>query len=235
MSAKYKQIADVLEQNIRDGLFNETKKLPKEEALMNRFEVSRNTIRKVVSQLVNRGYIFQVQGSGMFLRETSVTDYINLGSLRGLTKNLVSQNIETKVLEIEVIEANEEIVERMQCEIGTRLYFLKRVRIVDGKPFSIEVSYFKKDIIPYLNEEIALSSVYSYFIEDLRLNIGFADKVISCEKINKENAKLLELNEGDPALLIENTVYLVNGTIFELSQSMFHYEKTKLLNRINFN
>lgn len=25
MSAKYKQIADVLEQNIRDGLFNETK------------------------------------------------------------------------------------------------------------------------------------------------------------------------------------------------------------------
>ncbi|RBP27362.1 MULTISPECIES: GntR family transcriptional regulator [Bacillus] len=235
MSAKYKQIADVLEQNIRDGLFNETKKLPTEEALMNRFEVSRNTIRKVISQLVNRGYIFQVQGSGMFLRETSVTDYINLGSLRGLTKNLVSQNIETKVLEIEVIEANEEIVERMQCEIGTRLYFLKRLGIVDGKPFSIEVSYFKKDIIPYLNEEIALSSVYSYFIEDLRLNIGFADKVISCEKINKENAKLLELNEGDPALLIENTVYLVNGTIFELSQSMFHYEKTKLLNRINFN
>ncbi|PFD46419.1 GntR family transcriptional regulator [Bacillus cereus] len=234
MSAKYKQIADVLERNIRDGLFNETKKLPTEEALMNRFEVSRNTIRKVISQLVNRGYIFQVQGSGMFLRETSVTDYINLGSLRGLTKNLVSQNIETKVLELEVIDADEEIAKQMQCEAGTRLYFLKRLRIVDAKPFSIEVSYFKKDIIPYLNEEIALSSVYSYFIEDLRLNIGFADKVISCEKVNKENAQLLELNEGDPALLIENTVYLVNGTIFELSQSMFHYEKAKLLNRINF-
>ncbi|CAM3940331.1 GntR family transcriptional regulator [Bacillus paramycoides] len=234
MSAKYKQIADILEQNIRDGLFNETKKLPTEEALMNRFEVSRNTIRKVISQLVNRGYIFQVQGSGMFLRETSVTDYINLGSLRGLTKNLVSQNIETKVLELEIIDANEEIAERMQCDAGTRLYFLKRLRIVDGKPFSIEISYFKKDIIPYLNEEIALSSVYSYFIEDLRLNIGFADKVISCEKVNKENAQLLEINKGDPALLIENTVHLVNGTIFELSQSMFHYEKTKLLNRINF-
>ncbi|EJQ55938.1 GntR family transcriptional regulator [Bacillus wiedmannii] len=234
MSAKYKQIADVLEQNIRDGLFNETKKLPTEEALMNRFEVSRNTIRKVISQLVNRGYIFQVQGSGMFLRETSVTDYINLGSLRGLTKNLVSQNIETKVLELEVIDADEDIAKRMQCEAETRIYFLKRLRIVDGKPFSIEVSYFKKDIIPYLNKEIALSSVYSYFIEDLRLNIGFADKVISCEKVNKENAQLLELNEGDPALLIENTVCLVNGTIFELSQSMFHYEKTKLLNRINF-
>ncbi|NIA60299.1 GntR family transcriptional regulator [Bacillus pacificus] len=29
-------------------------------------------------------------------------------------------------------------------------------------------------------------------------------------------------------------MYLGNGTNFELSQSMFHYEKTKLLNRINF-
>ncbi|PGK33696.1 GntR family transcriptional regulator [Bacillus anthracis] len=27
---------------------------------------------------------------------------------------------------------------------------------------------------------------------------------------------------------MENTVCLVNGTIFELSQSMFHYEKTKI-------
>ncbi|SCC41300.1 Protein of unknown function [Bacillus mobilis] len=36
------------------------------------------------------------------------------------------------------------------------------------------------------------------------------------------------------SILIENTVYLVNGTIIELFQSMFHYEKTKLLIRISF-
>ncbi|AQR76849.1 GntR family transcriptional regulator [Paenibacillus larvae] len=234
MNVKYKKIADSLEKDIREGKFNETKKLPTEEELMSIFRVSRNTIRKVVGQLVNRGYIFQVQGSGMFLRETPITDYINLGSLRGLTKNLVSQNIETKVLELHVIEANEALAERMQCQLRTKLYFVKRLRIVDGKSFSIEISFFKKDVVPYLNEEIALNSIYSYLIEDLHLNIGFADKVISCEKIDKESAQLLEVNEHDPALLIENTVYLVNGTIFELSQSMFHYQKTKLLNRINF-
>lgn len=234
MNVKYKKIADSLEKDIREGKFNETKKFPTEEELMSIFRVSRNTIRKVVGQLVNRGYIFQVQGSGMFLRETPITDYINLGSLRGLTKNLVSQNIETKVLELHVIEANEALAERMQCQLRTKLYFVKRLRIVDGKSFSIEISFFKKDVVPYLNEEIALNSIYSYLIEDLHLNIGFADKVISCEKIDKESAQLLEVNEHDPALLIENTVYLVNGTIFELSQSMFHYQKTKLLNRINF-
>lgn len=58
MSVKYKKIADSLEKDIRDGKFNETKKLPTEEELMNIFQVSRNTISKVVSQLVNRGYVF---------------------------------------------------------------------------------------------------------------------------------------------------------------------------------
>ncbi|MGG3871324.1 GntR family transcriptional regulator [Brevibacillus laterosporus] len=234
MSVKYKKIADILEKDIRDGKFNETKKLPTEEELMNIFQVSRNTIRKVVSQLVNRGYIFQVQGSGMFLREAPITDYINLASLRGLTKDLASQNIETKVVDLHVMEADETLAERMQCQAGTKLYFVKRLRIVDGKAFSIEISHFKKDVVPYLNNEIAAISIYSYLIEDLQLHIGFADKVIHCEKIDKESAQLLEVHEHDPALLIENTVYLVNGTIFELSQSMFHYQKARLLNRITF-
>src|SRR3954447_20384950 len=104
MAVKYKEIADQLEQDIRDGKFDQTKKLPTEDELINKFEVSRNTIRKAINQLVNRGHIYQVQGSGMFLREKSETDTINLGSLRGLTKDLTSKNIETKILALHVLE-----------------------------------------------------------------------------------------------------------------------------------
>lgn len=234
MTVKYKEIADCLEQEILDGKFDEKKKLPTEEELLKNFEVSRNTIRKAITQLVNRGYIYQVQGSGMFLREKSVTDYINLGSLRGLTKDLSSKRIETKVLELHVIEADKVTAKQLRCEVGVKLYYIKRLRIVDKEPFSIEISYFKKDIVRYLNEDIATNSVYSYLIEDLQLNIGFADKVINCEKIDETSARLLQVNAMDPALIIENTVCLTNGTIFEISKSIFHYQKAKILNRINF-
>ncbi|MFD6440171.1 GntR family transcriptional regulator [Peribacillus sp. NPDC060186] len=234
MAVKYKEIADCLELEIREGKFDKTKKLPTEEELIKKFEVSRNTIRKAINQLVNRGYIYQVQGSGMFLREESVTDYINLGSLRGLTKDLTSKSIETKILALQVLEADEVKAKQMRCEVGTKLYYIKRLRIVDKEPFSIEISYFKKDIVPYLNEDIAVSSIYSYLIEDLKLNIGFADKVINCEKIDEASAIVLHIDPLDPALIIENTVCLTNGTIFELSKSVFHYQKAKILNRINF-
>jgi GntR family transcriptional regulator, transcriptional regulator of bglA len=234
MAVKYKEIADRLESDIREGKFNQTKKLPTEDELIKKFEVSRNTIRKAVTQLVNRGYIYQVQGSGMFLREESVTDYINLGSLRGLTKDLASKTIETKILALEIIEADEIKAKQLRCEAGTKLYYIKRLRVVDDEPFSIEISYFKKDIVPYLNKDIAISSIYSYLIADLKLHIGFADKVINCEKIDEADAKLLQVAPQDPALIVENTVCLTNGTIFELSQSIFHYQKAKILNRINF-
>lgn len=234
MAVKYKEIADCLEQEIRDGKFDETKKLPTEEELIKNFEVSRNTIRKAINQMVNRGLIYQVQGSGMFLREKSVSDFINLGSLRGLTKDLTSNIIQTKILDLHVLEADEVKAKQLRCEVGAKLYYIKRLRIVDKEPFSIEISYFKKDIVPYLNEDIASSSIYGYLIEDLKLNIGFADKVINCEKIDEESATLLRVNPLDPALIIENTVCLTNGTIFELSKSLFHYQKAKILNRINF-
>lgn len=234
MAIKYKEIADRLEREIREGTFDQTKKLPTEEELIKKFEVSRNTIRKAVTQLVNRGYIYQVQGSGMFLREESVTDYINLGSLRGLTKDLTSKTIETKILSLHVVEADELTAKGLRCEGGTKLYYVKRLRIVDEEPFSIEISYFKKDVVPYLNEDIASNSIYSYLIDHLKLNIGFADKVINCEKIDEESAELLHIDPFAPALIIENTVCLTNGTIFELSKSIFHFQKAKILNRINF-
>ncbi len=225
MAIKYKEIADRLEREIREGKFDQTKKLPTEEELIKKFEVSRNTIRKAVTQLVNRGYIYQVQGSGMFLREESVTDYINLGSLRGLTKDLTSKTIETKILSLHVVEADELTAKGLRCEGGTKLYYVKRLRIVDEEPFSIEISYFKKDVVPYLNEDIASNSIYSYLIDHLKLNIGFADKVINCEKIDEESAELFISTHLDPALIIENTVCLTNGTIFELSKSIFHLSK----------
>ncbi|MFP7733321.1 GntR family transcriptional regulator [Priestia aryabhattai] len=234
MVIKYKEIADRLEKEIQEGKFDQTKKLPTEEEMIKEFEVSRNTIRKAVTQLVNRGYIYQVQGSGMFLREESVTDYINLGSLRGLTKDLKSKKVETKILSLHVVEADELTAKGLRCAPETKLYYVKRLRIVDDEPFSIEISYFKKDVVPYLNEEIASSSIYSYLIDDLKLNIGFADKVINCEKTDEESAELLHIDPFDPALIIENTVCLTNGTIFEWSKSIFHFQKAKILNRINF-
>ena len=122
----------------------------------------------------------------------------------------------------------------MKCDIGTNVYYVKRLRIIDGNTFSMEYSYYNKDIIPYLNEEIAKSSIYSYILDDLKLNIGFADKLIYADKMDEESAKYLGLAMDDPALVIDNTVFLNNGNIFEVSKVIHNYKHAKLLKLATF-
>lgn len=234
MSAKYKEIVRDLENDLLSGKYNEIKKLPKEETLIEKYQVSRTTVRKAIATLVNKGYVYQVQGSGIFVREASLKDYLSLENLKGLTRDFPHKKIDSQLIDLKTIKADEELAKSMQCEIGTELYFLKRLRNVNGEPFAIEYTYFNKDFIPYLNGEIVKSSIYKYITNDLKLSIRFADKIIYADKLTLENSKLLGLTENDPALVIENTVFLTSGSVFEVSKVIHNYKNTKLLKLANF-
>lgn len=234
MSSIYKNIANEIINDIINGKYNETKKLPKEEDFIAYYNVSRTTIRKAIGIVAMKGYVYPVQGSGIFIRETALKNYLSLENLRGLTRDCPNENVSGEVIELKIIPADEELSNKMKCEIGTNIYFLKRLRTKNNEPFTIEYSYFNKDIIPYLNDDIAKKSIYGYIINDLKLSIGFADKIIYSEKLNKIDASLLELDENDPSLVIENTVFLTNGSIFEVSRAVHNYKNTKLLKLASF-
>lgn len=133
-----------------------------------------------------------------------------------------------------VINADEDLAKQMKCDVGTDIYFLERLRYVNEEPFAVEYTYLNKNVIPYMSEEIAHRSIYSFIINDLKLSIGFADKIIYADKLDSESAQLLQLSENDPTLVIENTVFLTNGTVFEVSKVIHNYKNTKLLKLANF-
>lgn len=235
MSSKYKDIVRDIEKDILEGKYSETKKLPTEEEFIKKYKVSRTTIRKAINLLANSGYVYQVQGSGIFIRESALHDYISLEKLNGLTKDYPNKKVTSKIIRLEILEADEELASKLECNIGTNLYFLERARLVDGEPFTIEYTYFNKDIVPYLNEEIAAKSIYSYITEDLKYTIGFADKIIYADKLNQEDAEIFGLNEGDPALIVENKTFLSNGNIFEVSRAIHNYKLAKFIKLANYN
>lgn len=234
MAVKYKEIAQLIEEAILHGKYKNCSKLPTEEELMKEFLVSRNTIRKSISLLVDRGYVYQVQGSGIFIRQTSKDGCITLGNIRGLTGDFPSKDITTKLLSLEQVKADEEIAKKMKCTVGTDLYYVKRLRYLDGVNFAVEYSYYNKNIIPYLNSDIVEKSIYSYIQNDLKLNIGFADKIVYCDKLDREHSELLKLEEGDPATIIEDTVFLTNGLIFDISKVVYNYKMAKMLSLANY-
>lgn len=135
-------------------------------------------------------------------------------------------NIENQLLKIEILNADDSLAKLMNCKIGTSVYYLKRLRIVDGIPYALERTYYNKDIIPYLNKEIAEHSIFSYLKNDLKISFGFADKYLSAIKLSKEDANLLKLNENDPAIMIHDNIHLSNGKLFNSSYIIYNYQTT---------
>ena len=89
MAPKYQSVADSLRQEIEDGVYSSKQLLPTEHSLCQRFQISRQTVRRALSVLEDEGLITRRQGSGSRLRERTepeallnctvavVTTYIN--------------------------------------------------------------------------------------------------------------------------------------------------------------
>ncbi len=227
MKAKYKIVADTLESEIRSGVYSESKKIPTEEEIGERFGVSRNTTRKAIDLLVQKGWVYQVQGSGVFVREMTEGTVVNLQNMNGLTEDFPDKKIETKVIDFKLIEANQDIADKMQCKLGTPIYFVNRLRVIDDETYSIEYSYFNKDLILYLNDEIIKKSIYNYIREDLKLTIGLVDRIFYADYVSDTDAKLLGVEKNAPAIINENKTRLANGEIFDYSRAVLNYKNVK--------
>ena len=221
---KYESIANQISDRINNNEFSETHKIPTEDQLVEEYKVSKNTIRSAIKVLMKAGLIFPVQGSGMFIRETRKYNTVFLSGTRGITKDHPGNHLINKCLSLEIIHADDNLAQIMQCEIGTPIYYIERLRIVDDAPYAIEYTYYNKDIIPYINKEIVESSIYGYIKNDLHISFGFADKYISSRKLTEKESQLLKLEVGDPAIIIEDNVYLSNGTLFNSSNVVYNYK-----------
>lgn len=224
---KYRVVADQLLEEIAQGKYKDEHRLPTEDKLMAEHNVSRNTLRSAIDVLVDKSILYRVQGSGIYIRKPVYPDTITINSIRGFKEEFKNKETHSEVIELEQLTADKEISQKLQCEIGTPVYFVHRMRYIENEPFSIEYSYFNKNIIPYLGREIANNSIYSYIENDLNLSIGFADKYISVEKLSKMDSSHLQLKEADPSLVIEETVYLTNGTLFNHSRVIHNYKHAK--------
>ncbi len=67
--SKYSEIACIIKKEIEQGQFSSGKRLPTEYELVERFGVSRQTIRQAIASLKNDGTVYQVQGSGTYVSD----------------------------------------------------------------------------------------------------------------------------------------------------------------------
>lgn len=225
---KYQEVADQISAYIQKNNLNQGDKLPKISDLVDEFSVAKSTILKALALLDKRGIVYNVQGSGIFVRRPNVEGYLmtNNGFAQQGNKSLVSQ-----ILGLEEIKVPAEVQKAFHCGPEESCYRVKRLRSKQETPFYIETSYYRKKIVPFLSKAIVQSSIFDYLQQGLKLSIRFSDKYMQVIKLSKTQAKLLKLQPGDPSMKTNELYYLNNGTPFDYSELIFNYKISKFFNQ----
>lgn len=228
--AKYKDIAKSIKNRITHGEFKENEKLPTENYLMKEYNVSKNTIRNAINVLVNSGDLIPIHGSGIYVRKKKYPNVINLSNTRGFASEHPGNSLKREILDFQIIKADNDLAQSLNTKPGKELYYIKRLMIIDNIPFAVEYTYYNKDYVAYLNEEIAEKSIFHFLMNNLHLQIGFSEKYISTNKLSKEDANLLQLTTDEFGLIVEDSTFLSNGNQFNYSKIWYNYKYIHLFN-----
>jgi GntR family transcriptional regulator len=187
---KPEQIASVLEDEIRSGVLAFGDRLQSENELVQRFSVSRNTLRKGLEELTSRGLITTKVGIGSFVTFNGQTINDAIGWSKALAD--VGAETEARTLRIAVIE-DAELADRLKLD-NHSFIAVDRLRLLvrEEKPISIERS--RLPLLPEL-EDVPLRGLRAGSLRETLRQAGLVPSH------GEEWADIEMLSAGDAALL----------------------------------
>lgn len=219
---KYNQIYQTLSSKIIDGEYSQKGTLPSEHNLMQKYSVSRETVRKALNLLQENGYIQKMKGKGSVIIYNPSMDF----TVSQLTSFKEIQQLKTKAYETEVIHLEKHHAEEfpkvqneLDLEPETFVWKLIRQRIHEGRTHIIDTDYFLYDMMPGLNERIAAGSIYEYIEERLGLEIAYSHKQITFEPMIQEELDLFGPVTPQYAATVKSIVHLKDATAFQYNVS----------------
>src|SRR5262249_11255302 len=161
-SPLYERVESVLAGDIADGTLSPETQLPPEDGLVERFKVSRTTVRKAIQNLVERGLVEVRRGKGTFVTQPKITQ--ELTELTGFVEDMraAGRTPTARLLDKRIVAADEAVAHQLALAPGTLVVRLRRVRLADGVAMSFDETYLPRE----LGEKVAAG--------DLEAEPGFA-------------------------------------------------------------
>ncbi|HFI0065283.1 TPA: trehalose operon repressor [Streptococcus suis] len=226
---KYQEIYNDLKEKIRTNTYPAETSLPTEQRLQEIYGVSRDTVRKALSMLTERGLIQKVQGRGSLVLKQEMLNFpvSGLTSYQELAESLQLET-KTEVVSLDQIVISSNLANLTGFEPHSKVWKVVRTRSIDGKVSVVDTDYLSADIVPTITKEIAASSIYNYLEKTLKLDIAYAQKEITIEPTSREERELMK-NEDDYLVLIKSRVYLGDTKQFQYTESKHKIDKFRFV------
>ena len=224
---KYERVYQDLATKIDDGTYAVGSLLPSEKQLTERYDVSRETARKALALLTNRGYIQKIMGKGSLVinRAHYTLPVSKLVSYKELTAE-GGYDARSEVFELEPAVLPKgpflDLVPDLDTEPVTAV---GRVRYIDGEPSIIDRDYVLTSVVPEIPREAAENSLFEYFENDLDLTISYSTKLIRVEPSTADDRERLKLAKGEYVAVTASVTNLEDTTAFLFTESRHRADK----------
>ncbi len=205
---KYRQLLQILRNQILSEQFSPGSKLPTEEELSIDYGVSRGTVRKAVAQLDAEKLIRIEHGVGSFVRSAH-PNAIPFRFVDHTTRyQPVDSEISFTVLAKEVIPAPIDISERLRIPPNTPVIHVARLKELDGEPVAYTVRYLPESLCPsLLDADLSRGTVHDVLVDHSELPLLRAEMEVEAHILMDDEARLLEAAPGEAAIVIERLTY----------------------------
>lgn len=219
------RIAELIEsQGLKPG-----DSIPSEHELMERYGVSRITVRRAIDELANEGRLYRVQGKGTFVREDSISeDLLSLVSCTQDIRNL-GMTPSRVVISAEVVKADARRRSELDLTEGDEIFRLERVYYADGTPINHTTTHLPYRYFPGIEQiDFSKYSLYEVLETTYHTNIIEALRSIQAVSATENIANYLQIDAGDPVLYFSCvTMGEVVGRKIPIESFDCHYRSNK--------
>jgi len=206
------QTVELITAEIERGTLRPGVRLPPERELCQQLGISRVTLRKALTHLVEAGVLSPSHGRGWYVSgpgtaaATTQRDWPN--SLESFSETAARMGLEATsvVLRAEAVPATIDEAEVLQVAPGTPLFVLERVRLLGGVPIAMDRDKVPAALIP---DHAALDFTTASLYEALAaqdVHPVRAESTVEAVSAGDELARHLDLEPGKPVLVLTQVV-----------------------------
>ena len=205
-------------------------KLGSERSLAEHYQVSRSTLRHVLTSLESAGLVQRIPGraGGTFISHAKVDR--DLTGIVGVPAYLARQGYSTgsRVLSTQMVNAGDDACNAFGISHDEFVIDIRRVRLADHTPISLEHAQFPASRFAGLMECSLGGSIYELLSERFGVVIGEAHEVIEVVNATSAESEMLSIEDGAPLLSVSRITDDADGHSFELSYDLFRADRTTI-------
>jgi GntR family transcriptional regulator len=226
----YHQLKTAILREIEAGRWPPGGQLPTEDALIERFRVSKITVRQALRELAQMGYIRREQGRGTFVQRPPLEEGPReltsfTGEMRG--HGLIATS---RVLEQGIMPATADVAARLNMTAGAPVFRLRRLRLADEEPMGLQTAYIPVRLVPGIDTlSFEDKSLYEVLASRYSLYPAAARETHQAIAVPDEAALLLRVPAGSPTLSAERLTSLADGRPFEYVHSIMRGDRYRIV------